>query len=357
MPLLEHLEITNYRLFDQLTVDGLTRVNLLVGRNNAGKTALLEAVEAVVSEKSPFLHFRSSFERGEARRRSAGGVPDALGLDVRRWFRGHTLVDGASFTIKASGHLFPQVLTCRLEAIAVDAAPETPYVAGGYRLLTTRSSRGGYRSLQPVSPDGWLGAPHESAFVDFGYLLRPPVAFVTTRRQTAADLMPLWSRVLLTPAEEDVRQALTAIDPAIERVALSVVEGSAFASVLLTGASEPVPIGSLGEGTSRMLGLALNLACARGGYFLVDEIDTGLHYTVLVDMWRLIVETARRLDIQVFATTHSLDCVHALASLVEKDKGLAGDVSLHRIERGYERTTPYTAAEIVAAAKYGSELR
>ena len=52
----------------------------------------------------------------------------------------------------------------------------------------------------------------------------------------------------------------------------------------------------------RMLGLALALANAKGGVLLVDEIDTGLHYSIMGDMWRMVGKLAATLDVQVFAT-------------------------------------------------------
>ena len=58
--------------------------------------------------------------------------------------------------------------------------------------------------------------------------------------------------------------------------------------------------------------MAIALISAKGGVLLIDEIDTGLHYTVMADMWKLIAQTAAELDVQVFATTHSSDCVTAL---------------------------------------------
>jgi AAA15 family ATPase/GTPase len=59
-----------------------------------------------------------------------------------------------------------------------------------------------------------------------------------------------------------------------------------------------------------MLGLALAIVNAKNGVLLVDEIDTGLHYTVMSDMWKMIWKTAKRLNVQVFATTNSNDCWH-----------------------------------------------
>ncbi|MFY0576805.1 AAA family ATPase [Cystobacter fuscus] len=118
-----------------------------------------------------------------------------------------------------------------------------------------------------------------------------------------------------------------------------------------------VPIGSMGEGIKRLLVLAMSMAKSAGGYLLADEIDTGLHYSVMVKMWKLVVETARRLNIQVFATTHSLDCIQALAGLYESDPDVRDDISLHRIEKGAEASIRYSADEILAAARRQVEVR
>lgn len=67
----------------------------------------------------------------------------------------------------------------------------------------------------------------------------------------------------------------------------------------------------MGEGMNRMFGIALALVNAKDGMLLIDEVDTGLHYSVLPDLWRLIFEVAHRLNVQVFATSHSWDCIQA----------------------------------------------
>jgi hypothetical protein len=113
----------------------------------------------------------------------------------------------------------------------------------------------------------------------------------------------------------------------------------------------------MGEGIKRLLALSLNLVSSAGGYLLVDEIDTGLHHSVMTRMWRLVVEVAQRLDVQVLATTHSLDCVRALAALYEESPDVRDLISLHRIERGAETSVPYSADEILAASQHQMELR
>ncbi|OQX24368.1 MAG: hypothetical protein BWK80_21225 [Desulfobacteraceae bacterium IS3] len=67
----------------------------------------------------------------------------------------------------------------------------------------------------------------------------------------------------------------------------------------------------MGEGMNRLLGIALALVNSKDGFLLVDEIDNGIHYSAQSDLWRLIFEGAKRMNVQVFATTHSWDCIEA----------------------------------------------
>jgi len=69
------------------------------------------------------------------------------------------------------------------------------------------------------------------------------------------------------------------------------------------------------------------------------------------------VESARRLDVQVFATTHSLDCVRALARLRKQYPNLASEVTVHRVEKGAPKTVVFDADEIVIAAESQLEVR
>ena len=89
----------------------------------------------------------------------------------------------------------------------------------------------------------------------------------------------------------------------------------------------------------------------------MDEIDTGLHYTVMTNMWRLVFGAAKELDVQVFATTHSSDCIKSLAELCYMETDVAENVALQRIDRGKSKAIPYTADEIEIAAEKQIEVR
>ncbi len=187
----------------------------------------------------------------------------------------------------------------------------------------------------------------------------PPVHFLRPEASDPPRLAGLWDRVVLTPEEPLVVDALRIIEPRLERIAFLGDDRRYMQSILLklSDSEQRLPIGSAGDGLKRLLALALHLIPAQGGCLLVDEIDTGLHYSVMADMWRLVIETAGRLDVQVFATTHSLDCVLALAWVREKLSVGPSDVALHRIEKGLDRTIASTPDEIVTAARHNLDLR
>ena len=123
------------------------------------------------------------------------------------------------------------------------------------------------------------------------------------------------------------------------------------------GASEPVPLKSLGDGMVRMFQLALALESAKSrqiasaasprslipdtvsteddGVFLIDEIENGIHYTVLPDLWRFLFRMAKLHNVQVFATTHSWDCVEAFQKAAAEEKETEG--MLLRLEKRDDR--------------------
>ena len=143
----------------------------------------------------------------------------------------------------------------------------------------------------------------------------------------AVEVVRLFDDLVLTEHEEHSTQALRMLEPVIERIASVVNERWPLirevpSGVLLKQAriSERIPIGTTGDGMWRLLGLALALANAKGGVLLVDEIDTGLHYSVMSDLWRMASERTAAMNVQVVATTHSRNCFESLAEIVESDQ-------------------------------------
>ena len=97
------------------------------------------------------------------------------------------------------------------------------------------------------------------------------------------------------------------------------------------GLGRLLPLTVLGDGMGNLLSILLAIARKRGGTVLIDEIENGLHHSVLYDVWRVVAEAARLADCQVFATTHSLECIQAAHEAFTDSATY--DLRLHRLDR------------------------
>jgi AAA15 family ATPase/GTPase len=108
---------------------------------------------------------------------------------------------------------------------------------------------------------------------------------------------------------------------------------------------------------ARLASLVLAIGNAPKGVVLVDEIENGLHHSILPKVWRAIGEVARQFNTQVFATTHSLECIMAAHRAFSESERY--DFRLHRLERINEtiRAVTYDQETLEAAIETGLEVR
>ena len=363
------IEISGYRGFDSFRLSGLGRVNLLVGMNNSGKTSILECIEFLQSGGSPDVLYSILSRRGESEHWSRSGrVMPA----VKHLFADHVVV-GRRLTITGEeldgAKRLGRQVTMYTEAVEADellSNADDDSDDGEFEELTPYALH--VESPLMIEPfktkmtsDGLLP---EFRFVRSSQLTRPAALFLRTEGMTVADVGRYFAEVVLTDREEHVVNALRVVEPAIERIAPVAFETPRLPGRARTGVflrlehiDDRVPIGSLGDGLWRMLGLALALANSRGGVLLIDEIDTGFHYTVMKDMWRMVSERAAALSVQVFATTHSRDCYESLSAIARPELIPSGDVTIQRIDRGRSEGIRFGKEAIVAAAERGLEVR
>jgi hypothetical protein len=190
------------------------------------------------------------------------------------------------------------------------------------------------------------------------------VSFISTAGLVVDEIVSMFEEIVLTREEDLVIQALSTIEPTIERLAsVSSDRRRSYPGerggivVKCRNSSQRIPIGSMGDGMWRMLGLALAIVSAENGILLVDEIDTGLHFTVQEKMWKLVDQASRRLNVQVFATTHSRDAYESLATISRDTISDGSEVTIQRIDRFRSKSTAFTEQEIIASAERGTEVR
>lgn len=378
--MLTSLQLENYRGFGKgkYRISGLGRVNLLVGKNGCGKTSILEALRLLLSpNRRATLAEVAIHGRGEtANLVGRDGAPvnwPYVAPSAVHFFHGHQIQAGDFFRV-ASGP-GGELAELRVVAVPPETVPHTQALQGSLSesgimpvlALRFEDSSCGAAAQAPAvfvaNTGGVLPWPSQGEeVVGFGADITSPVSFLD-----AAFLQPwiriMWERVVNLRRSQEVKNAMRIVEPRFRDIArdsgaINIVNGvpSGFL-VDIEGAARPVPLGTLGGGFGHMLILAIALVQRDRGVILVDEIDTGLHYSIMGEMWRFIVGAALQLDVQVFATTHSLDCVRGLAWLCANCPELGAEVSLQKIVPGLQEAVAADAKNIVIAAKHDIEMR
>ena len=178
------------------------------------------------------------------------------------------------------------------------------------------------------------------------------------------EIVRFWNAIALTDDEDRAIQALRLVFGSdLERVAVmredEPIDKRHVERVLakLRGQARPVPFQSLGDGALHLAGTAMALANSRNGFLLIDEAENGIHHTVQRDFWRMVLKTADENNVQVFATTHSYDCVRGFAQAVTECDGIDG--ALVRLERKDNEmwAVEYSERDLKVVGKQHIEVR
>lgn len=328
--ILNSLEIRNFRAFRDLNIDRLGRINLFVGKNNVGKTSLLESLQLYASRAStPTFIWQIMIARHEVKQPFVN-VRDML-TALKSLFHGRPDIRPGLQPIQIGSVTAPQEIL----SIAVDwsvteirdgSIHTRPLAQGGKDVPDNFSSPrftiqvAGTTLSYPIDPS----LPQGILRLNSNEI---PCLLASAHGLSSQRLIELWDMVALTKLEEDVLTALRLLAPGL--VDLNFVNtplsgGERIPIVKLAGSDEPISLYSLGDGMLRTLGIALALVNAKDGLLLIDEFENGLYYTVQPDIWQFIFQVAHRLNVQVFATTHSWDCIEAFQKAAAADQGDEG---------------------------------
>ncbi|MGR0482706.1 MAG: AAA family ATPase [Candidatus Electronema sp. V4] len=369
--MITQLEIKNFRGFSEYKIDDVGQVNLLVGTNNCGKTSVLEAVNLLKSKSTSEL-FSIFTRRGECYERKDNSIPTKYG-DLRRLFYGFQVTLGSLFGISSfNGSQEEASLVASIDSHSfyddrLRKYPQFREHGSGLIFSINLTYMGGTEIIYyPVSNEGDVVdspereldgyATDASKKDDYSVAYIPPHSITTNR------VIDLFNDIVLTDDEEFMLDAIRIIDPNIMRLAQlgGGYDEDRIRSGFFVKSSkwdERIPIGSFGDGIWRLLGLALSLVGAKNGTLLIDEIDTGLHHTVMSKMWKLICATAKKLNVQVFATTHSRDCWETLAENAIEDEFADMPIRIHRIDKDRKQAETFTNKEINLALNRELEVR
>jgi len=367
------LSIERFRSLRRLKIEGLGRVNLITGRNNTGKSSVLEALRILASDASPtvlsdILRYREEnlAETDEGSR----GLATEGSSEISSLFPGFPSLDkiGEAIVIAANGSNTPSQLSLTLGWFSEERdtegfrrlIPQQPQLFAEAELIPALVVELGGSGTRKILPLDNLRRFSRRTVANPTEEPRIPCVFVSPygSEHTAA-FGPLWDKIALSDREHDVVEALRIIAPDI--TAVSMVGGEAprqrrMAIVKAAGQPRPLPLRSFGDGLNRLFGIILSLVNAKNGLLLIDEVENGMHHTIQSDLWRAVFRLATRLNTQIFATSHSWDSIEAFqkAAAEKPDEG----VLIRLSRKGSEVfATLFREKELAIATRDGIEVR
>lgn len=343
--LLDSLEIENFRAFKHLKIERLGRVNLIVGKNSVGKTALLEALWLYANHGSFQTVVNILKARNELNRQAISGTQiedgEAVIDALKSLFFGRQDIRNRHVTAKIGLATFSEKnLTIDIDKINFNGIKEDQeqyYNSDTSRTMVINNYRIVYSIKDLKLPNLFEGTVLEQGNKITPVRLEGQIVnnFVKVGGIGEVETNQLWSKITLTKLEYTIIQALQIIMPKVERVAVvtvSAASNSYSTLVKIENEEKPVSLQSLGDGLTRVFGISLALVNSEDGMLLVDEIENGLHFTTQLGLWRLIFAVARRLNVQVFATTHSWDCIQAFQQASSEDPEQGMVIRLNNVE-------------------------
>ena len=362
---LPNLTIRRFRGIRDLSIERLGRVTLIAGKNGVGKTTLLDAV-GVYASRGRFLMLANILSNREELKVSVDeDTSDLAPPDWDALFYGRQTASNCPIVIGPTGGS---------AGLSIGIAPRDeedsnrwgrgfPDTVSGDEARMLRVVFDGKEQTTPLFvPRKHWG--HYTIFGEADFQAGIQCESLGPNVLESNEIARFWDRVALTDDENRAVEALRLVfGETVKRAAVigddrkSVPRFGRRAVVRIAGQELPVPLRSLGDGAVRLFGVALALANSQGGFLLIDEAENGIHYSLQRDFWRMVLLTAQANNVQVFATTHSWDCMAGFAQAAVEAEGVEG--ALVRLESVGEnvRAVEYSERQLQVAAEQGIEVR
>ncbi len=374
--MLTNLSINNFRGLKGLEINPLGRINLLAGKNGAGKTSVLEAFWIFSAPDIPELTTRISAFRG-----LHPPSAETVFVDLFNDFDPHKSIEiAASATPGRKRRTLTISLEERSSTIArswPSVSPSEPNLERSTQFLTegqfqiildylhddgrNYTSRGWWVE-QVVTPMAPVPVPVELTNAGIHQEMervpgRPDSLFMAApfRENLQADAQR-FGNLQLQGKDGEILSILRTVEPRLNSIAPILIKNTPIIHANI-GMDRPIAVRLLGGGFSRIFSISVAMEGARGGMLLIDEIENGLHHRVLKDIFSNLLSLANKFDVQVVATTHSAECIEAAFHAL--GNGDEGDFTFHRIDQreGHSKAVYYDHGMLETAIEFDMEVR
>ncbi len=350
--MIDSLIVKNFRCFESLELRDFARVNIIVGENASGKTALLESL-FFGAGGSPDMALRLRGWRGVEPLVQLARSNDLYSTLWQELFFNHDTRRRISAEIRGSaGNNYKVEVfyggpeSSRLPLNGGLVSKEPPLL----RLITFKGRDAAGKPFE-VTPDitpaglGPLATGEGAPVLFFSSTIRPPA---TETAQRFSNLRKEFKHQLLVDAVVNEFPIIKALDIEIESGTSYI-----FADI---GGSRKERLGMVSGGLDKLVNILIGIQTTPQGTILIDEIENGIHHTKLEGLWSLFRQFADTNDTQIFASTHSWECLKAAQSVIKQH---VADFSLIRAKSEDKRPSiqQFDGKQLLGALKQGGEIR
>jgi len=340
----EHInkfEVNNFKKFDHLTINNIGQVNLITGDNNVGKTCLLEAlvletnIKANLKSFNYFLYSRGFVFDYEIEH-SVTDVDNNQKNNIVAFYQKDI---SKPITIKYQNN-DGQKVDFEIRNDIIDIINTSDSQVKGFAKELEK-----YPEINSLSKnwilfylDNTLRYMVDVTSKYYNDFLTPAGSYhtiITLNDFFRDDLIDFYiTTVSNIDAKKDFLKNLNNIfrNDKIIDIQASILYGEKQITIATELNSNFHSITQYGSGFIRLFRIILEIMLNANKYLMIDEIDTGIHFSRMKEEWALIFKLAKQTNTQLFATTHSSDCIKAFVEAAQEDSNIRNDLRLIELE-------------------------
>ncbi|PWK29357.1 AAA15 family ATPase/GTPase [Arcicella aurantiaca] len=367
---LTYFKIENFKRFDSFEMENLGQYNLLVGDNNVGKTSVLEGLlfrsegDTCLANLFQTLLYRKLFFVDKKK------VLANLN-DENLW---KFILKNIDKTLQVNNGYGDEQEIINWEIVEHQTLTESDWNAinkKGYRNDGVSIFKKGVRISSEYAEKDKKYYPFSYNFYPFSRTTNEEIEmnwgympFIPTNLGYDFDLLDFYYKKI--NADKDLRKEfdsnLKTFIPKLEETRTQkMLNDIDFICVSLEDDNGLYPITRFGDGVVKLVRVLLEILMAKGKRLMIDEIETGIHFSRLKEFWKTVITLCKKYDVQLFATTHSLECqkyfVYALAELGEDFQNDARNISLVEDTNGDVKSVTFDFNQFEFAMEIGYNTR
>ena len=344
--MIDSVRIDNFRGIHHCKIEGLSQVNLFFGKNNCGKSSLLEALFLVCGQSNPLLPATLNAMRTYTR---------LTENDIHYFFY---QMDAASeiHIVTAGEQQRHLTVTTFQEAANVSSDRISTELAHRYGLRMKYRATEGELTSEVLYDIGKANQIEQKHLVDSRYSEQLKCVYLSPRYDSNASMEGL-QNIYLNKDEAFLAEALKVLEPSAQKPVF--MDGVMLVD---TGLPQRIPINLMGDGIRKIVSFLTSIYACRGGVVLIDELSNGFHYSVMQPMWEIVIRAAIRNNVQIFATTHDEDSIRGFqkaALKIDNEEGcdMASGFKLQRIADDELKSYRFSIAQLGYAMEQETEVR